>query len=476
MYSAPVMTRQSKPSSCYYFGVFRLTDPPLRLWREGDRIDLPTQPLRLLRLLVSRAGNVVSHNDICDELWSGRTVAFSGSVHVAIRQIRSALQDTADDPVYIETVPRIGYRFIAPVRQHRHNRTGMAATFAGVAATVMVALGLPSLLSSPDEAPLPEAVRLGEHLLAQALPEDAVRSRDYFDAALAGNPQSLRALTGAARAALLSRDLDAAAGYTARALTLDARSAEAIEIDGHVRLLRDRDLPAASAAFEQALDINPELASAHHGLASVHLLSGEFERAINEMQIAREIDPASTLIQADMGWIAYFAGRYDTAIETCESAVDLHPELVTFRYCILRAAAAGGDPDTAFAHIDWLMRQSDETPAVINQVLQSAEPVRAFEAWRYARYTAADRETPVPPALVLAASAAGAGHYQAAAEWLSQASDNGDPNLPFAILDPVFMPVTCNPEFADLMARIALASDHFHEITDRLGLPVTPLR
>jgi DNA-binding winged helix-turn-helix (wHTH) protein len=84
--------------------------------RNGRPVRLQPQPFKLLVLLIRRAGSLVSRDEIRAELWQeGTFVDFDQAVNYAIKQVRDALGDSADRPLYLETVPRRGYRFIAPV-------------------------------------------------------------------------------------------------------------------------------------------------------------------------------------------------------------------------------------------------------------------------------------------------------------------------------------------------------------------------
>ena len=86
------------------------------LMHRGHKVRLQDQPLRLLALLVQRAGTVVTREEIQAHLWPENTyVEFDKSLRVAVNKVREALRDSADRPNFIETVPRRGYRFIAPV-------------------------------------------------------------------------------------------------------------------------------------------------------------------------------------------------------------------------------------------------------------------------------------------------------------------------------------------------------------------------
>jgi eukaryotic-like serine/threonine-protein kinase len=100
----------------YRFGPFELDPREGSLCRNGNRVKLQDLPYRLLIMLVERGGEVVTREEVRQRLWPGNTfVEFDNSLGVAIRKVRDALGDDADVPHYVETIPRRGYRFIAPV-------------------------------------------------------------------------------------------------------------------------------------------------------------------------------------------------------------------------------------------------------------------------------------------------------------------------------------------------------------------------
>jgi DNA-binding winged helix-turn-helix (wHTH) protein/tetratricopeptide (TPR) repeat protein len=456
------------------FGAFRLVQSPLALYRGGARIDLPSQPLRLLALLVRRSGHIVTHDDIVSELWTGRTVSYSGSLHVAIRQIRLTLGDDASHPEFIETVPREGYRFVATTHISRRWHpvlTGLTTAAAGLIIILALSFASPTTRLESDS----ENVRLAEYLLAQAEPDGYARSLTYFDAALAETPGSSRALIGAARAALLLQAYDLAGERAQTLLDIDPQHAGALEVRGHVAMMRDRDLIKAFDDISRAIDLNPELAFAHHSMAVLMLLRRQPDLAIRHMAEARRLDPASTLVQADMGWIAYYAGEYDAAARHCETAIALHPDRPVFRYCAIRAAAYRDRPDTALGHITWLMARSNAGDDERQDILSAANPLLAFDQWRLSRYLSPDRTGPVSPVL-LATTAASAQSFDVAAAWLAQALEAGDPNVVFAAIDPVFAPMAQNDAIRQIRRQLGAISDQETHITDRSGLSPSPLR
>lgn len=102
------------------FGDFELDVDAEELRRAGKRVKLQPQPLKLLILLASDAGRIIGREEIRRHLWpEGTFVDFDQGVNFCVKQIREALQDAGGQKIYIETVPRRGYRFRVPVAVHR---------------------------------------------------------------------------------------------------------------------------------------------------------------------------------------------------------------------------------------------------------------------------------------------------------------------------------------------------------------------
>src|SRR5262249_10781534 len=98
------------------FGVFELNLDTQELRKFGTPIKLQPQPFQLLALLAGCAGQVVTRDEIQEQLWGADTyVDFEHGMNKCVKQIWTALGDDVSKPVYIETVPRQGYRFVAPV-------------------------------------------------------------------------------------------------------------------------------------------------------------------------------------------------------------------------------------------------------------------------------------------------------------------------------------------------------------------------
>ncbi len=108
---APVQAKR-----IYRFGTFEADPSSGELLRRGSRVRLQDQPFRLLIILLEQAGTVVPREQLRQRLWPADTyVEFDGSLKNTLKKLRAALGDDAESPTFIETIPKRGYRLIAPV-------------------------------------------------------------------------------------------------------------------------------------------------------------------------------------------------------------------------------------------------------------------------------------------------------------------------------------------------------------------------
>src|SRR6185369_10327045 len=110
------MEQTTASGSLFRFGVFEADSNGGTLTRSGARVKIQEQPFRLLLILLERPGEVVSREELQQRLWpEGTYVDFDGSLNVLLKRLRATIGDDPENPRFIETVPRRGYRFIAPV-------------------------------------------------------------------------------------------------------------------------------------------------------------------------------------------------------------------------------------------------------------------------------------------------------------------------------------------------------------------------
>src|SRR5437899_6511610 len=100
------------------FGKFEFNPKSLELRRNGIRVKLQDQPGQILSALLQTPGDLVTREELRKRLWASDTfVDFDHSLNTAIKRLRDVLGDSADNPVFIETLSRRGYRFMAPMEQ-----------------------------------------------------------------------------------------------------------------------------------------------------------------------------------------------------------------------------------------------------------------------------------------------------------------------------------------------------------------------
>jgi Tol biopolymer transport system component/DNA-binding winged helix-turn-helix (wHTH) protein len=109
-------TRSTQIRRIYRFGLFEADLDLGTLTRQGTPVKLQEQPFRILAVLIESSGEVLTREELRKKIWpEGTYVEFDGSMNTALMKLRAALNDSAENPIFIETVPRKGYRFIAPV-------------------------------------------------------------------------------------------------------------------------------------------------------------------------------------------------------------------------------------------------------------------------------------------------------------------------------------------------------------------------
>ena len=98
------------------FGVFELDLHSGELRKQGHKIRLEGQPVQVLICLLENPGELITREELNQRLWSDTSVNFEHGLNAAVKRLRRALNDSADNPRFVETLPRRGYRFIAPVQ------------------------------------------------------------------------------------------------------------------------------------------------------------------------------------------------------------------------------------------------------------------------------------------------------------------------------------------------------------------------
>jgi DNA-binding winged helix-turn-helix (wHTH) protein len=110
------MDAATHPAKLVRFGVFEIDLDAGELRKQGRKLKLQEQPFQILLILLARRGGLVSRDELKQRLWPGHTfVDFDHSLNTGVMRLREVLGDSSESPRFIETVPKRGYRFIAPI-------------------------------------------------------------------------------------------------------------------------------------------------------------------------------------------------------------------------------------------------------------------------------------------------------------------------------------------------------------------------
>ena len=347
------------------------------LSRDGRVARLPQQPLRILLELADHAGTVVTRDQLVKALWPAGVVDFDNGLNVAMRKLRVALDDTGDAPKYIETLPRVGYRFIgkigaapspdspgqpAPQRDWTRWRP---AIFALIVALILVVVSILMRQPSTPARHIPSA--RAQELYVEGMHERSRRDIDATGAALAKlesaikeDPLYAEAWAGYSRtlAAAVVRQrttpaegLPKARAAAERALALDETTTDAYVTLIHIHMDFDKDFAAATRDLEKVRQLPNPTASVWQYSGLWNAQQGRVEAGLSDMRRARALEPMTLLLSAHYALILFNARRYDEAIELLAPMVAANPGFDTGRAVLARALAATGRLDEALAQL-----------------------------------------------------------------------------------------------------------------------------
>ena len=109
------MVQEKTDGGVICFGAFEVNLESRELRRKGLRLRVEEKPFRILEILLEKAGQVVQRKALFERLWPDTHVGFEHGLNTAMNKLRALLGDSAQSPRFVETLPRLGYRFIAPV-------------------------------------------------------------------------------------------------------------------------------------------------------------------------------------------------------------------------------------------------------------------------------------------------------------------------------------------------------------------------
>jgi DNA-binding winged helix-turn-helix (wHTH) protein/tetratricopeptide (TPR) repeat protein len=402
----------------FHFDGWTLKTRSGELVRDGNVQRLPQQPLRVLVELLTHPGDVVTRERLVEVLWPKGVVDFDNSLNAVVRKLRAVLGDDSETPRYIETLPRIGYRFVgkvdapavevpapaieAPAEGRRVNRShGVAVALAAITGIA----GLVWWLRGPTPV-LPVEVATTE----SAEPRRTSSQRAYelylngkfhrsrrdivaaplaiksFEAALKEDPyfvEAWAALSGTYVGAGINQHMpvveamEKGRAAALRALELDPKNATGLMELAVIAVNYDLDYAKAEKQFVAARDIDANVARMWHGFGLLRAYQGRVDEAFAYIGRARELEPTQLLYTGSYGNLLYYTRKYAEAIEHARSLLASQPRFDAVRMTLVRALVASGDVKSA---LEQLPLRFSEVPFTSDDGLVYAHAGRRDEA------------------------------------------------------------------------------------------------
>jgi DNA-binding winged helix-turn-helix (wHTH) protein/tetratricopeptide (TPR) repeat protein len=369
------------------FGVFEADLRSGELRKNGIKIKIQELPFQALKLLLSRPNEVLSREDLRQSLWpDGVYVDFDRGVISAINRLRDTLGDSAENPIFIETVGRRGYRWIAPTHiseplgeaavnsdaqplpvavpaptrswklvfvlpvlalivlvwtfwQHHgggNDHSAKATTIPNSA--VSSALPAPSSARAPANREAEEFYLKGRYYWEKRSPDSLTKAVDLFTQAIVHDPNYSPAYVGLANCYNLLREytvMPASEAYpralaaARKAVELDERSSEAHASLAFVSFHGMWDVATAEREFQRAIALDPNNAVAHHWYATYLICLRRNTEALEEIERAQALDPASKSVLADKGSLLFVAGHHEEAISLLKQMEVNEPDFIS---------------------------------------------------------------------------------------------------------------------------------------------------
>lgn len=499
----------------YQFGSFQLDPAQKILLHAGQRVPLNPKTFLILLALVEAEGRVVSKDNLVAKVWPNVIVEES-NLTKNISLLRKLLGNGDESAEFIETIPKIGYRFI-PSFKPVEDTQGDGPVQAGfVTAEERNGVGdeVVSLLNSddPSRSKLPRQLKwklllsatllliivaaggwlwqrreqsvaalakgtgnseshqayLKGLMLCQKRTTDGFQGGiEYLDQAVEKDPRNARAWTAKSKCYQLMSE---GAGYSMAEMHQQATvmALKAIEIDdtlaeAHAQLgfleFVQWYVASAERRLKRAIELNPNLVEAHARFGIVLLAQGRFDEALSEVRRCQELDPLAMDTRIHVTRSLYMARRYDEAIAQCRDYARLDPNFATAHLYMGLSYYHQGKFAEALLPLQQAVKTSDgrgETKAALAQT--QAKLGHTAEAQVILNELKEQARRNMQESYYVASIYAAMDEKEQAFAWLEKAWQQRHPAFATRFkIDPNLDPLRPDPRYVDLLRRTGLA-------------------
>ncbi len=498
------------------FGVFEADLRSGELRKNGARVKIQELPFRALRLLLTRPHEVLSREELRKALWPNDVfVDFDHGISSAINRLRDALGDSADNPIFIETVERRGYRWIAPVHSSEASPgTGSPAIAEALSPEIIATFAVPFVKSSrqlfwlipvlalafaiwilrpaghsvragtshgsgsavstqsasahPANAEAEDFYLKGRFYWNKRTPDGLAKALDLFTQAIVHDPGYAKAYVGLADCYNLLREytlMPANEAYpralaaAKRAVELDDHSSEAHASLAFASFWGMWDAKTADHEFRRAIELDPRNAMAHHWYATYLLTVGNYPEALSEIDRARALDPSNAAILADKADILIAGGQVNEGVSLLKQMEATDPGFISPHRYLKRAYLDRGD------NADFIAESREEATlmkdpvglAVVSaaqQGLARGGTEGMLKNIRSVEKKFVEQEKFSP--FMLAEVCARLGDRDEALHYLQLAVEEHDESIPAILGDANFRPLRDQPGYQAILTRAGL--------------------
>lgn len=484
----------------YTFGPFELRVRSREVYKFGIKLKLRPQPFYILNELVSRSGELVTREELREKLWSSETfVDFEQSLNTSVKELRAVLGDSASEPRYVETVPRLGYRFVASAQaiypaaangnpllsatnpdsvlaDGRRVRKGiqvwvwLAVLVAATGIVVVAGYALRKELGHPERrvstrSPNPAAIEAylrGRALKDAHTTQDIGRGLAYFQDAIREEPEFAPPYAALARMYWLliyygvepTEALPLMKSASDRALELDDHLADAHAARGLALVYLQNDWRAGEAEFHRAIELDPGDGATHAYYELGFLLPlGRFDESISEINRALDLDPLSVEFNCYRGYALYFARRYADAETQLHKVLQMDPSIPSANWILMELYEQQRRWPEAWSQFEKIRAGVENKPLSPGKVLTRAE-VSQENYWK----NRIEMEEGIAKELSyygdLGVVYARTGQKKKALDALELAATKIDPRLRYMKVDPAFDSLRDEPRFRELVQKM----------------------
>jgi tetratricopeptide (TPR) repeat protein len=314
-----------------------------------------------------------------------------------------------------------------------------------------------------------EALLRGRYYWSKRTEATTKKAMEYFREAIEKDPTYARAFVGLADSYMSLALLEAlqevlppreafpkATAAVNKALEIDNTLSEAHATLAHIKFQYDRDWVGAEREFKRAIELNPNYADAHHWYALCLMWMGRQDDAVAEIQLARELDPLSLTINANVAWILAIGQQYEQAIEQGRKTLEMDPNFALGRYRLGQTYVLSGKYSEAVAELKKAHALSGSPRAMAELGLAYALAGNRSEALKLlGQLTEESKQRHISP-FNLAVIYGGLGDNGRALECLEKAYEERSPSLNLLKLSPAFTSLRGDPRFVAMVRSLGM--------------------